>query len=667
MTNVLARGIMKKIGSEGRKMSNKTAQDTKRIYSTVKKQIKELVDTFSAEELEEISANMFKLLHLTDREIKKRTNATVNLCKASAERYGEVFPGLDVVSKMALCCTSLQLPYDLISRERSTCMAFAIWVLDEVKEAGKIEELYDILPDSYSFSGKTVYDVCHSPDLIEKVTYMCEENMGETKASFKVLLDLLPAERLKEAKEYFHSELWRVIELYLKINLRLEERRNRVEEEKEQLLKSVLPFSVLMVKSGGIDEARMEALEEEETKLREWEAKTILSLFEVGSVTKEEGKRKWGYLWTDELEEFPIADPFTICAMFHILQYENDDLFWAMGPSVTLFHMAALRLPWNGDLDNQGIPALRDEEREPLYELKYKGGMFEGSVDKSRLINDAQLIYHLTDGAIMPRKLRRYEGARLILKNQGIPEERIDYILEHVRLLAELSHQSDEYRRAWDDDFDEDAFDDTDEEESASEADEFHEEEELEIEAESRIPEPEYENEQDQLTAELQQLREENKRLRTQLHAADQHNRKIQKEYRAVYEKTRGEHKELTDLRTLVFNQQNGEFENETEEKIEIEYPYTARHTISIFGGHDSWSKAIKPLFNNVRFIGRDVTPHPDVIKNSDVVWIQTNSMSHTYFYKVIDVVRQNNFPVRYFAYASARKCAEQIVLDDLN
>ena len=67
----------------------------------------------------------------------------------------------------------------------------------------------------------------------------------------------------------------------------------------------------------------------------------------------------------------------------------------------------------------------------------------------------------------MPRKLRRYEGARLILKNQGIPEERIDYILEHVRLLAELSHQSDEYRRAWDDDFDEDAFDDTDEEESA--------------------------------------------------------------------------------------------------------------------------------------------------------------------------------------------------------
>lgn len=41
--------------------------------------------------------------------------------------------------------------------------------------------------------------------------------------------------------------------------------------------------------------------------------------------------------------------------------------------------------------------------------------------------------------------------------------------------------------------------------------------------------------------------------------------------------------------------------------------------------------------------------------------------VSHTYFYKVIDVVRQNNIPVRHFSYASARKCAEQIVLDDLD
>lgn len=186
-------------------------------------------------------------------------------------------------------------------------MAFAIGGLDEVKKAGKLEELYDILPDSHSFSDKTVYEVCHSPDLIEKVTYMCKENMGETKETFQALINLLSEKRLREAKEYFRSELWRVIELYLKVNLRLEERRERVEEQKEQLLKSALPLSVLMVKNSEIDESRMEALEEEETKLREWEAKTILFLFEVGSITKEEGKRKLGLLRVSHISKTSIV------------------------------------------------------------------------------------------------------------------------------------------------------------------------------------------------------------------------------------------------------------------------------------------------------------------------------------------------------------------------
>jgi len=46
LTNSLSKEDNEKIGSEGRKISNKTAQDTKRNYSTVKKLIKELVDTF---------------------------------------------------------------------------------------------------------------------------------------------------------------------------------------------------------------------------------------------------------------------------------------------------------------------------------------------------------------------------------------------------------------------------------------------------------------------------------------------------------------------------------------------------------------------------------------------------------------------------------------------
>ena len=53
-------------------------------------------------------------------------------------------------------------------------------------------------------------------------------------------------------------------------------------------------------------------------------------------------------------------------------------------------------------------------------------------------------------------------------------------------------------------------------------------------------------------------------------------------------------------------------------------------------------------------------------IKNANVIWIQTNALGHTNFYKIIDVARVHGVPVRYFSYASAVKCAEQIILEDL-
>ena len=54
-------------------------------------------------------------------------------------------------------------------------------------------------------------------------------------------------------------------------------------------------------------------------------------------------------------------------------------------------------------------------------------------------------------------------------------------------------------------------------------------------------------------------------------------------------------------------------------------------------------------------------------MKTADAVWIQSNALSHKFYYRVIDVVRKEGVPVRYFTTASARKCAEQLVLDELS
>ena len=49
------------------------------------------------------------------------------------------------------------------------------------------------------------------------------------------------------------------------------------------------------------------------------------------------------------------------------------------------------------------------------------------------------------------------------------------------------------------------------------------------------------------------------------------------------------------------------------------------------------------------------------------VVWLQVNTMSHKYNYRIIDTARKNNIPVRYFGSASAQKCAVQLALDELH
>lgn len=57
----------------------------------------------------------------------------------------------------------------------------------------------------------------------------------------------------------------------------------------------------------------------------------------------------------------------------------------------------------------------------------------------------------------------------------------------------------------------------------------------------------------------------------------------------------------------------------------------------------------------------------PEIIKRADVVWIQTNCIGHKSYNIIIDLARKYSRKVRYFAYASATKCAEQVVAEEEN
>ena len=122
---------------------------------------------------------------------------------------------------------------------------------------------------------------------------------------------------------------------------------------------------------------------------------------------------------------------------------------------------------------------------------------------------------------------------------------------------------------------------------------------------------------------------------------------------------------ELADLREVVFHQQSGAEEEKAEES-KISFPYHTSRRLVAFGGHDSWLREIKFKLPDVRFMSDDISS-PEIIKRADVVWIQTNCIGHKSYNIIIDLARKYSRKVRYFAYASATKCAEQVVEEEEN
>ena len=171
----------------------------------------------------------------------------------------------------------------------------------------------------------------------------------------------------------------------------------------------------------------------------------------------------------------------------------------------------------------------------------------------------------------------------------------------------------------------------------------------------------------DGLKAKIRRLRESNEKYREDLYQIRREMETVKEHTANVEKRAAAERTELAELRELVFTQANAVEMGglEPDKAAELRFPYSTRKRVVAFGGHDSWRKAIRPRLPNVTFINHEQRPNADMIKAADVVWIQPNALSHRSFYKIINVVRTNQVQIRYFGYASAMKCAVQVLEDD--
>ncbi len=626
-------------------MSSKRAQEDKQLYSFIKGIFDTAIKSANSEEmLGEMSMSketFIKGFRYTNSEIKMRTPAVVRVCKMAQERLKEsITEDINLYEGTSLYCTGVQVTGDHICEMAALDIAFGIWVTDILSEADKMDELNNLLPEEFDYNSKIFIDLHHSNDVYERVAYVC--NAAETDTEIAKVLDriiaLLPQEKIAKGIDNFDKLAWDIHDIFLKEYY-------DIVIQRENLVR-ILDSSLDISRLPSLSMAALESEYHEKMGLAsqldklDFTAATLLTPaqhyydLDISTVHNEKAIKAF-----NKINELFVSNPYEICGIFYVLKRKQDYRYWAMGPFATAVCFAAKRLPWTSKLEYEEPNGEIEITNADMYLPKYKISMFDGANKSYELLNMSQVIYHLSGGGILPRRLNSYRAEKAILKQNGVPDEEVNYITDMAAVLAEIDKRSEYYG----------AYGVIDDEESSDE-------QPIEI-ADDAI---------DSIKVIVKDIQDRIKKANTENHLIEEQRRKLQKEYDELKRIYQQEHRELVDLRNYVFNQDDESQEDTSAVDLKIDYPYTAKHNVIVFGGHETWSKAIKPLFANVRFISRDTLPNPDMIKNADIVWVQANSIGHSKYYKILDVVRTYRIPLRYFAYASAEKCAEQIVIEDM-
>lgn len=299
------------------------------------------------------------------------------------------------------------------------------------------------------------------------------------------------------------------------------------------------------------------------------------------------------------------------------------DMPWLFGLFSGMVHDVVLFLPW-------AMNVYKEEKcefcspRKPLshpswYKLEYSGKDFKRNL--------AQIMYELT-GTILPRDIDLYDDAHNILRKYGIRGKNETLVVELMSMMYFAQHKT---RMP------------------------------LYIEEE----EPEAPNEDvAALKERLNEVRSQLKKVTDEAHELDRRARRAEQTLEQERTQTKADRQELASLREVIFLQEN----ISADESVSVSFPYEVKQRIVIYGGHDSWLKGMKEyLTGDIRYIDKDqAIIDRNLIRNADAVWIQTNAISHRQYYATIDEVRKAGIKVRYFAFASAKKCAEQVATEEM-
>jgi len=372
-------------------------------------------------------------------------------------------------------------------------------------------------------------------------------------------------------------------------------------------------------------------------------------------ITKDD--EEWLETMFDQLKKFSVRNPFESCFAYFELLDSGDDIIWAVEIAVAVLRYAVDMLPWrnipddidskSGDNKHDDILLYSEQTDNILYQPKYSSYWLcddmNLNVDKDNIwnISLSQLLYH-SSGIVPPRMLNdKGIKAQKALVKSGFTRGSTDI----ARVLIQYSRCGRKIRM-----FYEEASDDSDKSSQQNELIEV-----VKNAFGGNTPES-----QDQAAI---------KKIKKELYDTKRLLKESQKEYNQLLEDAERDRQELAELREIVYNLQNSKTVEETDDTSndEIELPYTPKANVVVFGGHESWLRTFKLLVKNVRIVDPYTKPDINLIRNADVVWIQNNAIPHSFYNRIMNIVRTRKIPIKYFAYASASKCAIQLAKYDMS
>lgn len=542
-------------------------------------------------------------------------------CGRFADDYGR-----DAVIKAFATALALPVkPYDF----NTLSFGAALWILDYVQEQDLQPELLPLLPQNAELPEFPAVDFRYPRDLVSSVAYVLLNRRKSTLKEFRKLTGLLRKPDAANLRAAFRDAILDYFGRFLEVCKRVAPATPPAPETAPTL--SPFPLAKDLFSTGTKPPPPPD--------FRNLPERTpdVTFLIKTPSLIGMPLDKMQAELYyrrlTDLLSEFAVRNPYEICAASLLLERENDLLMNLNTLTNAVIACAERHLPWACER-TEAAPPLYGAAT-PDYALHYTDG---GTAPEGRFFSAQQLFYAAT-GYLLPRDREPSGELESWFTARGLSvDDSRALAVAAMALSAPDDARADAEGGVWE-----------------------------AVRANRKAPgEPGGPGDPDNAER-VAELARQLKSAKQAAHEKEQLIRQLEEQLRDETRRAEQDRMELRGLRDTLFRTRAGEVSDFSTPEKPVQLPWQVRRRVLIFGGHDTWSKSIRPLLPGARFFERESLPDLNAIKGADVVWIQANALSHKFYYRIIETARRENILVRYFSFASARKCAEQVVENELS